>query len=59
MGTLSGFTIVSCGTLSPELNYLSETGFLDADQILYTIPGLHESKNKLKHHLPPQHEDCL
>jgi len=54
MRTFSGITIVSCGTLSPELNYLSETGFLDADKILYTIPGLHENKNELKHHLTRQ-----
>ncbi len=54
MGTFSGFTIVSCGTLSPELNYLSQTGFLDADKILYTIPGLHENKNELQHHLARQ-----
>jgi len=54
MRTFNGFTIVSCGTLSPELNYLSQTGFLDADKILYTIPGLHESKNELKHHLTRQ-----
>jgi len=51
MGTFSDFTIVSCGTLSPELNYLSETGFLNADKILYTIPGLHENPNELKYHL--------
>jgi len=51
MRTFSGITIVSCGTLSPELKHLSQTGFLDADRILYTIPGLHENKNELKHHL--------
>ena len=34
--------IVACGTLSPELNYLRETGFLDTRHILYTRPGLHE-----------------
>ena len=54
MRTFNGFTIVSCGTLSLELNYLSQTGFLDADKILYTIPGLHENKNELKHHLTRQ-----
>jgi hypothetical protein len=54
MGTFSGFTIVSCGTLSPELNHLSESGFLDADKVLYTIPGLHENKNLLQHHLTRQ-----
>ncbi len=54
MGTFSGFTIVSCGTLSPELNRLSQSGFLDADKILYTIPGLHENKTELKRHLGRQ-----
>jgi len=54
MRTFGGITIVSCGTLSPELNYLSQTGFIDADRILYTIPGLHENKNELKHHLTRQ-----
>ncbi len=49
-----GFTVVSCGTLSPELNALSQTGFLDADKILYTIAGLHENNNKLKQHLTRQ-----
>jgi len=54
MSTFSGFTIVSCGTLSLELNHLSQSGFLDADRILYTIPGLHENNKKLKHHLTRQ-----
>jgi len=54
MRTFSGFTIVSCGTLSLELNHLSQTGFLDADRILYTIPGLHENNKKLKYHLTRQ-----
>ncbi len=34
--------IVSCGTLSLELNYLKKEGLLDAPQILYTTPGLHQ-----------------
>lgn len=52
--TFSGFTIVSCGTLSPELNALWHSGFLDADKILYTIAGLHENNNRLKQHLTRQ-----
>lgn len=56
MPSFSGFTIVSCGTLSPELNALSASGFLDADKILYTIAGLHENNNKLKEHLNRQLE---
>jgi len=54
MRSFNGFTIVSCGTLSLELNHLAQVGFLDADKILYTIPGLHENKNELKHHLTRQ-----
>ncbi len=38
----SDIVIVSCGTLSPELNFLRKTGFLNAKKILYTTPGLHE-----------------
>jgi hypothetical protein len=34
--------IVSCGTLSPEINHLKEEGFLDAKKVLFTTPGLHE-----------------
>ena len=33
------WVIVSCGTMRPELNYLLETGFLDAAKILYTEIG--------------------
>jgi hypothetical protein len=43
--------IVACGTLSPELNYLRETGFLDTPRILYTRPGLHESPKELEEQL--------
>lgn len=43
--------IVACGTLSPELNYLRETGFLDTPHILYTRPGLHESPKQLEEQL--------
>ncbi len=54
MDTFSGFTVVSCGTLSLELNHLAASGFLDADKILYTKPGLHENNKKLKYHLTRQ-----
>jgi len=49
-----GYTIVSCGTLSPELNYLKDEGFLDADKILYTLPGLHEIPEELEKQLKKQ-----
>jgi len=36
------YAIVACGTLNMELNYLRDSGFLDAKKILYTKPGRHE-----------------
>jgi c-di-AMP phosphodiesterase-like protein len=52
--SFKGYSIVSCGTLSPELNYLKDTGFLDADRILYTKPGLHEVPDELEKQLKRQ-----
>ncbi|MBS3809419.1 MAG: DUF1638 domain-containing protein [Desulfobacterales bacterium] len=46
--------IVSCGTLSMELNYLRDQGFLDADRILFTRPGLHENPRELENQLVKQ-----
>jgi len=44
-------TIVSCGTLRMELQYLRDNGFLDARQILYTTPGLHQDCQELERQL--------
>ena len=52
--SFKGYTIVSCGTLSPELNYLKDEGFLDADRILYTRPGLHEIPDELEKQIKKQ-----
>ncbi len=49
--SFSDVAIVSCGTLSLELNHLKETGFLDARQIFYTTPGLHETPHELENQL--------
>ncbi len=49
--SFSQIAIVSCGTLSPELNYLRKTGFLDAKKIFYTTPGLHERPLELERQL--------
>jgi len=49
--SFSNLAIVSCGTLSLELNYLRETGFLDAREILYTTPGLHQDCKELERQL--------
>ncbi|NOZ85673.1 MAG: DUF1638 domain-containing protein [Deltaproteobacteria bacterium] len=43
--------IVSCGTMSLELNKLRKDGFLDTDHILYTGPGLHEDMHELERQL--------
>ncbi|MDW7649707.1 MAG: DUF1638 domain-containing protein [Bacillota bacterium] len=48
------WVIVSCGTMIPELNYLQETGFLDAAKILYTTPGLHQDFPDLENQLVKQ-----
>jgi hypothetical protein len=49
--SFSDIAIVSCGTLTLELNHLRETGFLDARQILFTAPGLHERPKELERQL--------
>ena len=48
--------IVSCGTLSLELNYLRSQGFLDSDHVYFTTPGLHESPRELENQLPARIE---
>jgi len=52
--SFKGYTIVSCGTLRKELNYLKDTGFLNPDKILFTAPGLHESQRELEKQLTKQ-----
>jgi hypothetical protein len=47
-------SIVACGTMRPELNHLKETGFLDAQRILYTKPGRHENPRELENQLIKQ-----
>lgn len=48
------YAVVACGTMIPELNYLSETGFLDAAKVLYTTPGLHQTPDELERQLAKQ-----
>jgi hypothetical protein len=45
------YAIVACGTLNMELNYLRNSGFLDASKILYTKPGRHEVPRELESQL--------
>ena len=49
-----GHSIVCCGTLRPEIRALQESGFLDADRILFTAPGLHERPSDLANQLARQ-----
>ncbi|MBW1920419.1 MAG: DUF1638 domain-containing protein [Deltaproteobacteria bacterium] len=49
--SFADIVIVSCGTLSPELDHLRKTGFLDARHIFYTTPGLHEKPMELERQL--------
>ena len=52
--SFSDVAIVACGTLSPELNLLRETGFLDARDIFFTTPGLHQDCTELERQLVRQ-----
>ena len=49
--SFKGYSIVACGTVRPELTFLKKSGFLDANKILYTAPGLHENQRELKEQL--------
>ncbi|MCF8069824.1 MAG: DUF1638 domain-containing protein [Desulfobacterales bacterium] len=49
--SFGGIAIVSCGTLSLELNYLKREGFLDTGILFYTTPGLHEDIRELENQL--------
>ena len=49
--SFSDIAVVSCGTLSMELNHLREEGFLDAKQVAYSTPGLHEDPRELERQL--------
>jgi hypothetical protein len=49
--SFADISIVSCGTMSLELNYLKNEGLLDTPQILYTTPGLHQDIPELERQL--------
>jgi hypothetical protein len=40
--SFQGLSIVACGTMRAEMRALADEGFLDADALLFTGPGLHE-----------------
>jgi hypothetical protein len=49
--SFSDIAIVSCGTLSLELNHLKSEGFLDTKHLFFTTPGLHEDIHELERQL--------
>lgn len=52
--SFSGISVVCCGTLRKEMQHLEASGFLDADRIFYTTPGLHELPRELERQLVRQ-----
>lgn len=52
--SFADISIVSCGTMSLELNYLKNQGLLNAPHILYTTPGLHQDIPELERQLVRQ-----
>ena len=49
--SFSDMSIVSCGTMNLELSHLKQEGFLDAQKIYYTKPGLHQNCQELENQL--------
>ena len=49
--SFSDIAIVSCGTLSLELNHLKNEGFLNTNHLFFTTPGLHEDIRELERQL--------
>ncbi|MBW1955649.1 MAG: DUF1638 domain-containing protein [Deltaproteobacteria bacterium] len=49
--SFSDIAIVSCGTLSLELNFLKKEGFLGIVPFYFTTPGLHEDIHELERQL--------
>ena len=49
--SFSDIVMVSCGTLSLELNHLKKEGFLNVRHIFYNTPGLHEKPPELERQL--------
>jgi len=49
--SFADIAVVSCGTLSLELDYLKKEGFLDTPHIIYTTPGLHQDIPELERQL--------
>lgn len=52
--SFADISIVSCGTMSMELQYLQDEGFLDTSHLYYTTPGLHQDIPELELQLTRQ-----
>ena len=52
--SFADIAVVSCGTLSLELNHLKQEGFLDTPYLAYTTPGLHQDIHELEGQLVRQ-----
>lgn len=57
--SFADIAVVSCGTLSLELNHLKKDGFLDTNHLFYTTPGLHEDVKELERQLIQRTEKAL
>ena len=49
--SFADIAVVACGTMSLELSYLQEEGYLDTKHIIYTTPGLHQDIPELERQL--------
>jgi len=49
--SFSDIAIISCGTMSLELNSLKQEGFLDTEHLIYMTPGLHQDIHELENQL--------
>jgi hypothetical protein len=49
--SFADIAIISCGTLSLELNHLRAEGFLNTEHLFFTTPGLHEDIHELERQL--------
>ena len=49
--SFADIAVVSCGTLSMELQHLRDSGFLDTNHLMFTTPGLHEDPRELERQL--------
>lgn len=57
--SFAGIAVVSCGTLSLELNHLKKEGFLNTHHLFYTTPGLHEDVRELERQLMQRTKKAL